>query len=122
MCIKIVTSTEEISYDMERPLEDQIRGSRRIVVNYEPFDPTIDKFLDEVERLCKNGVTANLNIKFNHNNNLIGAKIGKEMTKLSKDLDINEVIKLMVTAQAEADKKLEELSSICLAKNCRVKT
>ena len=122
MCIKIVRSKEEFSYDMSQPLESQIRGSERIVVDYEPSDPAIDKFLDEVERLCKNGITANLNIKFNHNNNLAGAKLKKEMVRLSKDLDINEVIKLMVTAQSEIDRKLEELSSICLDKNYRGKT
>lgn len=120
MCIKILRSKEEFSYDSEKPLEEQIKGSRQIIVNYEPFDPSIDKFLDEVERLCKNGITANLNIKFNHNNNLKGIKIRKEMLKLSRDLDINEIIKIMVIAQAEADKKLEELSGICLGKNCRV--
>lgn len=122
MCIKILKSEEEVSYDANRPLEDQIKGSKQIVVNYEPCDPSIDTFLDEVERLCKNGITASLNIKFNHNNHLNGAKMGKEMAKLSKDLDLNEVIKLMVTAQADVDKKLGEMSGICLDKNCRVKT
>lgn len=122
MCIKIFTSKEEVSYDSTRPLEEQIQGSKKIVVNYEPYDQSIDKFLDEVERLCKNGITANLNIKFNHNNNLVGAKIGREMARLTKDLDLNEIIKLMVTCQAEADKRLEELSGLCLGKNCRVKT
>lgn len=122
MCVKIIRSKEEVSYNSELPLEDQIKGCKQVVVNYEPCDPSIDKFLDEVERLCKNGIAANLNIKFNHNNNLTGAKIGKEMYRLAKDLDINEIIKLMVTAQAEADRKLEELSGLCLGKNCRVKT
>lgn len=120
MCIKIVRSKGEVSYNTERPLEEQLRGSKQIVINYEPCDPTIDKFLDEVERLCKNGITAKLNIKFNHNNNLAGARTSKKMAMLSKELDFNEIIKLMVTAQAEADKKLKELSGICSGSNCRV--
>jgi hypothetical protein len=116
MCIKIVRSKEEVSYDMSAPLEDQLRGSKQIIINYEPKDPSIDKFLDEMERLCKKGISASLNIKFNHNNSLAGARTKKQMGKLAEDLDINEVIKMITTAQAEADKKLEEMTKICFAK------
>lgn len=118
MCIKIIKLKEEVSYDTNKPLEEQLVGSKQIVVNYEPRDPSIDKFLDEVERMCKNGVSASLNIKFNHNNFLAGAKIKKEIIKLSKDLDVNELIKAVVSAHAEADKKLEEMAETCLGKRC----
>lgn len=116
MCIKIVRSKDEISYDMSEPLEDQLKGSKQVIVNYEPKDPSIDKFLDEMERLCKKGISATVNIKFNHNNNLLGAKAKKEMNKLAKDLDINELIKMITVAQAEADKKLEEITKLCFEK------
>lgn len=122
MCIKIVRLSEEFSYDSEIPLEQQIGANSQIVVNYDPKDPSIDKFLDEVERLCKDGVSTKLNIKFNHNNFLAGAKLKKEMAQKAKDLDINEIIKLMVTVHKEADKKLEEMANYCLDGNCRVKS
>lgn len=114
MCIKIVRLKEESEYDMNTPLEDQLRGSRQVVVNYDPLDSSIDHFLDEVERLCKNGITASMNIKFNHNNNLYGARIKNEMVQLSQDLDLNEFIKMMALIQKMADKKLEEMSALCI--------
>ena len=113
MCIKIVKSTEEISYDTNRSLEEQLKGSNKVVINYEPKDPSIDHFLDEVERLCKNGITANLNIQFNHNNHLKGAKVKKEIIKLSNGMDLNEIIKFMTLAQSDTDKKLEEMAEFC---------
>lgn len=113
MCIKIVRLKEEVSYDVNTPLEEQLRGSKQVVINYEPKDPSIDKFLDEIERLCKNGISAKLNIHFNHNNNLSGVRIRNEMLKLSKGLDLNEVIKIMTMIQVEADKKLEEIANYC---------
>lgn len=113
MCIKIVKSKEEFKYDMNKPLEDQLKGSQQVIINYEPKDQSIDKFLDEIERLCKNGISAKLNIRFNHNNNLGGARIRNEMIKLTNDLDVNEVIKLMALVHAEADKKLEEIENYC---------
>ena len=114
MCVKILTSKEELSYDMSRPLEDQLKGSKKVVINYEPKDPSIGHFLNEVEKLCKNGISAKLNIQFNHNNDIAGARLQKEMRKLAKDLDLNEVVKLMTLIQSNTDKKLEEMSTICL--------
>jgi hypothetical protein len=114
MCIKIVRLKDEIEYDSRKPLEDQIKGSKQVIVNYEPSDPSIGHFLNEVERLCKMGVSASLNIKFNHNNNLDGARTSKRMSKLSKDLDLNQFIKMVATLQHAADQKLEEISEFCL--------
>ena len=122
MCIKIVRSKAEVSYDMNTPLEEQIKGCKQIVVNYEPKDPAIDKFLGEVERLCKHGISTKLNIAFNHNNFLLGAKTGKQLAKLARDLDLNEVIKFMVNTHAESDKKLEEIANYCMDGKCRVKS
>jgi len=119
MCIKIVVSKKEVKYDVKRPLEEQIVGSSQIVINYEPKDPSIDKFLDEVDRLCKNGISAKLNIKINTNSHILGMKSKKEIFKIAKDIEINEVIKIMTTMQAEADKKLEEMVNYCTGGVCR---
>lgn len=122
MCVKIVRSKAEVSYDMNTPLEEQLKGCKQIVVNYEPKDPAIDKFLGEVERLCKNGISTKLNIEFNHNNFLLGAKTSKQLAKLAKQLDFNEIIKFMVNSHAESDKKLEEIANYCMDGNCRVQS
>lgn len=122
MCIKIVRLSEECSYDESKPLEEQLQVGSQIIVNYDPKDPSIDKFFDEVERLCKDGVSAKLNIKFKHNNFLAGMRAKKDLFGKAKDLDINELIKLMVTVHKEADKKLEEMANICLDENYRVKS
>ena len=122
MCIRIINNQGEISYNMTRPLDEQIRGSKQVIIDYKPEDPSVDKFLDEVERLCKHGVSASLNIRFNHNDNLAGARIKKKMGGLEVDLDINELIKLMATAHKETDKKLEELVNYCMGEDNRVKS
>jgi len=114
MCIKIVRLKEELEYDSSKPLEDQLKGAKQVVVNYQPHNSQIDQFLHEVERLCKTGVSASLNIKFNHNNHLLGAKAKKEIERLSKDIDFNEVIKLMTLIQRKADDTLEQMYEICL--------
>ena len=113
MCVKILTNTAEVSYDMQKPLEDQLKGSKKIVINYEPKDPSIDHFLNQMERLCKNGISAKVNIQFNHNNHLRGAKLQKEMTMAAGNLDMNEVVKLMALIQSTTDRCLEEMSNLC---------
>ena len=114
MCIKIVKTKEEIPYDARKPLEDQLKGSKQIVINYEPKDPAIDKFLDEIERLCKNGISAKMNIQFNHNNHLSGAKAKRQAISINKELEVNEVIKMITLIQHSTDKKLEEMIDMCL--------
>lgn len=113
MCVKIVRVKETREFDVNVPLEEQLRGSKQVVVNYEPQDLSIERFLSEVERLCKSGISASLNIQFNHNNQLSGVKVQKRLSKLAKDLDINELVKFMVGAQADADKKIEEMLNLC---------
>jgi hypothetical protein len=114
MCIKIITESSEIEYDANTPLEEQLAESNRIVIDYHPEDLSIDKFVGEVERICKNGVTCNLSIEVLTNNILRGAKVKKHAQALELDLKMNNLIKLMVMAQSHADKKLEEMSEMCL--------
>lgn len=116
MCIKIIRADDEIKYDISKPLEDQIRGSKQIVVDYEPNDPSLDKFLDEIERFCQTGVNRTFNIKVKHNNNVMGAKVKSKMKEYAKDMNLNEVIRSLVNIYSEADKKLEEISTMCVVK------
>lgn len=113
MCIKILTLKEEHSYDMERPLEEQLRGSKKVVINYEPSDLSINHFMDQIKRICQTGVSANMNIQFNHNDHLTGARLQRETAKVLRGMDINEVIKLMTLIQSKTDNGLEELSEMC---------
>lgn len=113
MCIKIVRADDEIKYDINRPLEEQIRGSKQIVVDYEPNDPSLEKFLDEIERFCQTGISRTLNIKVKHNNNIMGAKARSRVKEAANGIELNKVIKSLVNAYDTADKKLEELKAIC---------
>jgi len=113
MCIRIIHENEEVKYDSSRPLEEQLLGSKSIIVTYDSKDSDIDVFVGEVERLCKTGVCLDTNVKVIHNNHLKGAKAKKLMERLSKDLELNEAIKILVTMQSEMNKKLEKLSSFC---------
>jgi len=114
MCVKIFSDKSETEYDASRPLEDQIGGSNKIVIDYRPEDSSIEKFVDEVERICKNGISCNLNIEVMTNNILRGAKIKRKAKELVFDLKLNDLIKLMSTVQSVTDKKLEEMSQLCL--------
>lgn len=114
MCIKIFSSANEVEYDMDKPLEDQVGESNKIVIDYSPEDPSIEKFVDEVERICKNGVTCNLNIEVMTNSILKGGKVKRQTKALEFDLKLNDLIKLMTMTQSHTDKKLEEMSELCL--------
>jgi hypothetical protein len=118
MCVKIVRLKKETEYDQNSPIEEQIRGSKKIVINYKPEDPSLGHFLQEIEKLCKNGVTANLTIEVNHQNYLNGKKVQKRVSELSMDMDLNNVIKLLATSQHEMDRRLGEMSELCLKRSC----
>ena len=113
MCIKIIKSDSEARYDSSIPLEDQLCGSQHIVINYEPKNTDIDRFSDELERLCKTGTSIEVSVDVIHGNNLRGAKAKKRIGRLMKDLDLNEAVKLLVNLQSKTDKKLEELANHC---------
>lgn len=111
MCIKIVNDYEEISYDTSRPLEDQLKGSEQIIVNYEPFDKSVDHFLAEVDRIAKHGIVAKLDIKVIHNDHVFGFKVRQQLKKATNDITLNEIIKLMVLSHCSIDRKLEDLAN-----------
>jgi len=114
MCITIVKTKNEIPYDITRPIEEQIRGSKQVVINYEPNDPSIEHFLNEVERICQNGIACSLNIKVIHNNYINGARTSKKSKQLEMELRLNDIVKIMSTSFYNNDKKLEELANLCL--------
>lgn len=113
MCIKIINSGSEVNYDSTIPLEEQIKSSKKIVVNYEQKDPDVDKFLSEIERICNTGVSTKFSVEIVHNNYIKGAKAGKQVKRLMKDLKVNEAIKLLVNLQSMTDRGLEELALYC---------
>lgn len=111
MCIKIINAQEEVPYDTNRPLEEQITGSEQIVVNYEPFDKSVDQFLAEVDRIAKHGIDAKLSIKVIHNDHIFGFKVKQKLKQATNDITLNEIIKLMVLSHCAVDKKLEDLKN-----------
>lgn len=111
MCVKIIKNECEIEYNPSRPLEEQIKGSTEVIVNYQPSDKSINDFLAEVQRYSKVGISAELNIKVIHNNDISGFKLRKQLKKALNDIKLNEIIKIMVISHTEMDDKLGELAS-----------
>jgi hypothetical protein len=117
MCVKIIGPDTETKYDVGRPLEDQVCGSQKVVIDYNPLDPDINTFVCEMERLRDNGISADVKVDFLPNNFMSGMKVKNQVKKLTKDLNLNEVIKLLTVLQNKTDKALEELSSFCHKEN-----
>jgi len=117
MCVKILYADHEVSYDMNKPLEDQLVDSAEIVVGYDPEDPAIGKFFTEMERVCQTGVSCDVNIKVVHNNHLSGARANRQAKKLNVELEVNNLIKAMVLSHSEVDRKLKNLTKICSGEN-----
>lgn len=115
MSILIVKNEAEISYDADIPLEKQTSDCKEIVINYEPEDKDIPRFLSEVERLSKMGIVTKLNIKVNHNDHVFGFKVKRRINKATNDITLNEIIRLMVLLHVETDKKLEDMIN-CLSR------
>lgn len=118
MCIKLVNAHEEIPYDTNKPLEEQLRGCEQIVVNYEPFDKSVDKFLEEVQRFAKTGIDQKLSIKVIHNDHIFGFKVKQQLQRATSDISLNEIIKLMVLTHHSIDRKLEDLTNECNGIGC----
>jgi len=119
MCIKIVCSEKIKEFNPLQPLEDQISGRSKIVVNYDPRDPdsqNIDTFVIEMERLCKNGISCDLDISVNANDYIKGLRFKKKIESLKHKLEVNEVVKSITIFVSETDRKLSELSNMCLGK------
>lgn len=116
MCIKIVGTHGESEFEPSELLEYQVKGAKQIVIDYSPDDDRIQSFMDQMDRIIKNGVGCQMNIRVNSNNSFVGHQFKKKMEEASKDLNLNEVIKTMVSNHSEIDRRLGELSQICLEK------
>lgn len=116
MCIKIIRTENQKELNLLEPLERQVQGADQILVNYDPLDPKVSYFLDEMERLCKFGISCNVEIKVNTNNYLNGIKFERKISKIKKKLDVNEIIKGLTKFHSETDRKLTELSKMFMGK------
>ncbi len=114
MCIKIVRPEEQKEFNPSEPLERQVEGAKQILVSYDPVDPKIGSFLNEMERLCNSGISCNVEIKVNTNNYLNGIRFERKIERIKRKLDVNEVVKAIVNNHLETDRKLNEISEMCL--------
>lgn len=121
MSVKIFYGNKSALYNPNKCLETQLKGSKEVVIDYDPKDSSIEKFIDGLEKLCDSGMSNTLNLKVVHNNHIEGASTRKKAGELEKSFDVNRLIKMMASSYSEMDKKLEELSEMCSGKNCRVK-
>ena len=113
MCITIVRSHEEVEFTPDEPLEYQVRGAKQVVINYKPEDSSIEKFMEQMDRIVKNGISCQMNIKVNNNSYLNGYKFERKLEQANKNIEVNELIKTLVSNHYETDKKLGEISEMC---------
>ena len=116
MCIRIICTDHEHEFSMAEPLEQQIVGAKEIIVNYDPHDPKIDYFVNEVENMIKSGIACDLKISVNTNNCMNSVRLSKKIEKLKMKLDINEVVRKLSLLHSNTDRKLCEISELCLGK------
>lgn len=113
MSVKIIRSKETLEFNPSLPLEEQIRGCKQVVIDYAPNDTCVSAFIEQIERIAKNGVSCQMNIKFNSNNSLAAYRAERRVNLHQSELEMNEVIKKMVTFHHEATRSLAELSQMC---------
>lgn len=116
MCIKIIHEQTALEFNMSEPLEPQIAEAKEIIVTYDPVDPKIDSFVDGIENMIKNGFSCLATITVNANNTLNGFRLERKLERLQKKLFINEAMRGLTKFQSETDRKLSEISTICLGK------
>lgn len=114
MCVKIISPENERELNMAKPFSEQIANASEIVVDFDPADPKIDFFLVQIESMVKRGIACKADIRVNVNNHLSGLRYERRIESLKRKLDINEVIKGVCHMAADADRKLGELSRLCL--------
>jgi len=113
MCIKIVRSHDQFEFDPSEPLEYQIKGAKQVVIDYSPDDSRIQSFMDQMDRIVKSGIGCQMNIEVNSNNSLQCYRFERQIEEASKDLNLNEAIKVLTLCHQEADRKLSEMKQIC---------
>jgi hypothetical protein len=116
MCVKIICTDHEYEFDPNMSLEHQIVGAKEILVSYDPLDPRIDHFVDQIERMIRSGVGCIADIRVNANNSISGFRLERRLEDLKRKMSINEVVKGLSTLHASTDSKLCEISKMCLEK------
>lgn len=116
MCIKIVSDLEQKEFDPMLPLESQVCNAKQILVSYDPQDIKIPTFVYQIENMVQNGMELKADIKVDPKNNLDGLRLERRLELLKEQLEINEIIKGISSFHATTDKKLCELSAMCLGK------
>lgn len=113
MCVKLIKNNEEHEYDCNKTLQEQAIGCTEILVNYQPNDKEIEKFLQEMQYCVKSGYNPDIAVKVEYGDFLMGYKTNKEIVRALNDIQVNEIIKLIALSQHGTDKKLEEISMMC---------
>lgn len=113
MCVKIIGS-QELEFNPSKSLESQVLGAKEIVINYDPSDSKIDSFITQVEKMIKSGISCNVDFKVLANNSLNGIRLERYLEKLKLKLEVNELAKNITISHYNTDRKLSELSKICL--------
>lgn len=114
MCVTMVRDNIACSYDPQGDFLEQAENCTEVIIDYLPEDGIIKKFLQEVQKCAKNGIKLDLNVKVNYGDYLSGFKTKKEIKRALSDISLNEIVKLLTISQHNAEKKLEELSLMCL--------
>jgi hypothetical protein len=115
MCVEILKLDEKQSYKPELPFAEQFVGSSEVLIDCEPNCPKVAKFLDEVEKICRNGQSLPITIRLADNTSL---NLFSKTKKLNKELAVNDIVRQMVLVHKNTDDKLKELSEICLKGSC----
>jgi len=116
MCIEIVKSEAQESYKPNLPFEEQICGCQEVLIDCtNPKCSKVAKFLDEVEKICKNGQSLPIQIKLADNSNF---SLFKKTKQLNRELLLNDIIGQVVLIHKNADTKLRELSELCAKGQC----
>lgn len=113
MCIKIVRTTEEFEFDPGQPLEQQVRGAKKVIIDYNPNDSRIDSFMDQIQRIIRTGTGCSMNIQVNPNNSLAGLRFERQLELFNRDLEINEVVSSLTQMHNNVYKKLSEIYDMC---------
>ena len=111
MCVKLLKDDQIIEYDCEKPLTEQVSGVSEILVNYQPNDREVKKFLSEMQRCAQTGTNPNVKVRVEYNGMLDGYKTKKQFVKAMNDITLNEIIKLIALMQRSIDKSLEEIAT-----------
>lgn len=114
MCVKIICTDHEHEFNPNEPLELQVMGAKEIMVSYDPEDTKIDFFVDQMERIVKNGIDCEFDISVDPKNDLNGFRLRRKLEKLKLNLDINEAVKKLTVFHSETDKKIREIAEMCL--------